>query len=344
MNTSWLTLADPTRQLYEVLDFILETIYDHNLDNEAQISLSEVLKHSLSVEQKLLDWERHLPHELKRRPWHGTMQQPPSTYNRIFDKLSAIIHLRYLNVNLLHHRAILDRFLASLRATQNQHTISGAGDALFLDFAQHSLKASQDSAMEIVELVWNMSHRPGALGAWWFSAYYTFNACLVMYGCILVLFNLSRQNQAQLNITNQSGGQEKMLTMIASLNTGISVIERIGKGTRTAKGIRRTLIKIVQISSRLTQLHMEESHSDGCIDVAQDSDKLAGNNAHLGHAHQGQETINVNGMQDPGWANNITLGTPWEIPQLQFWTAQSNFDIFADLGSLDASLGNFMAA
>ena len=319
-------------------------MYDHNLDIETQISPSEVLKHGLSIEQKLLDWETNLPTELKRRPWNDMMQRSPSTYNRVFDKLSAIIHLRYLNVNLLHHRAILDRFLISLRATETQQSMFGTRDSFFLNFARHSLEISQDCATEVVNLVWNMSHRPGALGAWWFSAYYTFNACLVMYGCILVLFNLSQQDQYQFDTATQSDRQQKIIKMIASLNTGVGVIERIGKGTRTAKGIRRTLIKIIQISTRLAQLHGEEFHFNGNIDSLLNTNEPATIGTHNDPALVGQGAVNANVSQNEGWHNNLIVGASWEIPNLDFWTAQSDFDIFADLGSLDAGLGNFMAA
>jgi hypothetical protein len=198
--------------------------------------------------------------------------------------------------------------------------------------------------MEIVDLVWNMSHRPGALGAWWFSAYYTFNACLVMYGSILVLFSLSRQGQYQIDTATQSGRQQKILRMITSLNTGVNVIERIGKGTRTAKGIRRTLIKIIQISTRLAQLHGQEFHSDGNIDGLVNDNEPIVSDTHHALADQEHQAVNVNAIQNEGWQDDLALGVSWEIPNLEFWTAQSDFDIFADLGSLDAGLGNFMAA
>lgn len=279
--------------------------------------------------------------ELKLRPWAEDWQQLSSMgYNSVFDKLSAIIHLRYLNVSLLHHRAILDRFLASLNGTNLHDSAYDSHDPFFLDFARHSLKVSQDSSVEIVDVVWRMSHRPGSLGAWWFSAYYTFNACLVMYGCILVHFSLSKQDQSQQDIAVHAVRQQKILKMISSLNLGVKAIERVGKGTRTAKGIRRTLIKIIQISTRLAQLHdhndLLSSHvGTGLVDT----NNVSSNEFSQGLLHE-QQTIDGNQME--AMQSSTQFDGQWDIPDLQFWTAQGDFNIFEDLGSLDAGLGSFM--
>ena len=34
----------------------------------------------------------------------------------------------------------------------------------------------------------------------------------------------------------------------------------------------------------------------------------------------------------------------WEVPDIQYWTAQHALNIFNDLGSLDSGMGSFMAA
>jgi hypothetical protein len=292
----------------------------------------------LSIEQKLIHWRAGLPPELKLRPWEdGPQQLSNGVFDPVFDKLSAIIHLRYLNVSLLHHRAILDRFLDSLNATGHRHAASHVQDPFFLDFARHSLKVSQNSATEIVDVVWKMSHRPGALGAWWFSAYYLFAACLVMYGCCLVHFSLSKKDDCQSNIAAQSATQQKMLSMIAGLNTGVKAIERVGKGTRTAKGIRRTLIKIIQISTKLAQLHGQDDPFGGHANEFVYANKAQTSGVQHDTVQHDEQQLGVNQV-DP-WHNVGQIE-----PDLQFWTAQSDFDIFADLGGLDARLGNFMAA
>lgn len=295
----------------------------------------------MTVEEKLLHWRNNLPDRLKHRPWNEDPQTPSA--HTVFDKLSAIIHLRYLNVSLLHHRAILDRFLDSLHAPESQRLVTSIHDPFFLDFARHSLESSQDAAMEIVDIVWKMSHRSAALGAWWFSAYYTFNASLVMYGCILVLFNLSKQDSYQVNAAAQPDRHYKIERMISSLNTAVKAIERVGKGTRTAKGIRKTLIKIIQISTRLAQLHAAATGYGGEVNGTHGTDNAQSNGltdhivtldnanvAEMGHRQTCQAGVQVAGQ--------------WNVPDVQYWTAQTNFDIFGDLGSLDLGMGSFMAA
>lgn len=304
---------------------------------ESETPLPEVLKHGLSVEQKLLCWRANLPTELKRRPWSEQSEQLPGQ-DPVFDKLSAIIHLRYLNVSLLRHRAILDRYLDSL---ENQRHIAGAQDPFFLDFAQHSLKVSQESAVEIVDIVSKMSYHSAALGAWWFSAYYTFNASLVMYGCILVLFSLSKQRHCQSNIAIHTERQYKMNQMIASLNIAVTAIERVGKGTRTAKGIRRTLIKIISISKRLSQL---QAVSHPTIELVNNQrgteDSQAIIHPDIPQQEQTLDDVDSHVLCPTG----LQFGGHWDVPEAQLWTGQTDFDIFADLGSLDVGLGSFMAA
>ena len=300
------------------------------------------MKHGLAVEQKLLDWQRDLPSALKRRPWIEELQQSP-TESSVFDKLSAIIHLRYLNVSLLHYRAILDRFLDSLHTKDVELPISETQESFFLDFARHSLQVSQNAAMEIVDVVWKMSHRSAALGAWWFSAYYTFNASLVMYGCILVLFSFSKQNHHQSTIATQSDRQYKIEEMIGSLNTAVKAIERVGKGTRTAKGIRRTLIKIIQISRRLAQLHAAVGVPHGQINGAHDSGIVQTDSM----AYQALSQQNPNLAEvayDESCQTAVQFAEQWEVPDIQYWTTQNALNIFGDLGSLDAGMGSFMAA
>ena len=337
LTFSWISLLTSSRsKLYDVLNYTLATIYDHNVSIETGVPLAEILKNGLCIEQKLIRWQAGLPSKLKLRPWQDSPQQLfNGGFDPVFDKLSAIIHLRYLNVSLLHHRAILDRFLDSLNATGHQQASSHVQDLFFLDFARHSLQVSQNSAMEIVDVVWRMSHRPGALGAWWFSLYYCFNACLVMYGCCLIHFSLSRKDYCQLDTAAQSVRQQKILSMIASLNTGVKAVERVGKGTRTAKGIRRTLIKIIQISTRLAQLHGQDDSLGGQAITFVHANDQQTNGVQQGAVQPDEEQLGI--IKADSWQGQIA-------PDLQFWTAQDDFDIFADLGSLDARLGNFMAA
>lgn len=156
-----------TIQLYDIMNSILESVYDHNMDVEALTPLPEILKHGVSMAQRILSWQDGLPPDLLRRPWKQDWQQAPTSfYYATFDKLSAVLHLRYLNICLLLHRAILDRFLRCMDSTGGER-FANAHDQWFLDAARRSLQESEWSAMETIDIVWRMSHRPGALGAWW---------------------------------------------------------------------------------------------------------------------------------------------------------------------------------
>ena len=322
-----------------MLNFILATIYDHNLGPVSPARLPEVLKHGISIEQKLLQWRIGLPPELQRRPWISSTDN--ITYT-VFDKLSAILHLRYLNVSLLHQRAIIDQFLVGINTGHSNGMSPNVQEPFLYDFAWHTLRTSQDSAMEVVDVVWRMSQRPGALGAWWFSAYYSFNACLVLYGCILVLFGLSRQQNNDYQIEDVTRMQQRMSQMINSLSTGVKIIKRIGKGTRTAKGVHRTLIKIIQISTRLAQLLAQTQLANVIANPTSDLPAVEPGNVQTQLLQPEPLASTLN--QPSLFQDDAQYQGQWSIPDLQYWTAQTDLDIFADLGSLDAGLGSFMAA
>lgn len=122
-------------------------------------------------------WKRNLFPQLQRRPWEtmdaGTI--PISAWDPVFDRLSVIITLRYLNARILLHRPILSAFLRqrSRFRVDSAAQASEVDDPFFHDLGERSIKICEQSAMEIVEIVYNTSNPPALLGAWWFSAYYS---------------------------------------------------------------------------------------------------------------------------------------------------------------------------
>ena len=126
-----------------------------------------MLERVIRVERLLMEWRRDLPPMLRLRPWDATFAE--SEQNLIFDRLSIIIALRYLNTRVLLHRQVLARFLAQI----NNRNADLEEDIFLHQFGQSSLQVCVDSASEIISIIHKVGKRPYLLGAWWFSTYYS---------------------------------------------------------------------------------------------------------------------------------------------------------------------------
>jgi hypothetical protein len=138
-----------------------------------------MLERTLGLEQRLSAWKRNLFPQLQRRPW-DTLDPDSvsaSTWDPVFDRLSVIITLRYLNTRILLHRPVLSAFLRKRACYRSIGVESDEEDPYFQDLAGKSLKICGQSAMEIVQIVHKTSKPPTMLGAWWFSTYYSKSWC-----------------------------------------------------------------------------------------------------------------------------------------------------------------------
>ena len=242
--------------MYRILSHIIATIYGSNLSVQEDKSVSTILPRVLSIETRLKEWQQKLQPELKLKPWLEVESQPESSQalDSLFARLSVVMRLRYLSVRILGHRSILCRFLEAAKQS-SQRLPSNEEDEQFLGFASHSLRINQECAVETINLIWQMRDSQNMLpGAWWFSIYYTFNACLVLYSILLVLFRQVKHGQdVEPSPFHPSARYSDFDLIIKSLQKGIEAIENIGNGTETAKKMCQTLVKMVQISGTLSK-------------------------------------------------------------------------------------------
>ncbi len=170
------------RQLYYILGDIITQLYGSNVDSDPNLSIPTLLERTLSLEQRLSAWRRNLFPQLQRRPW-DTLDPDSvwaSAWDPVFDRLSVIITLRYLNTRILLHRPMLSAFLRKRACYRSLGVQSDEEDPYFQDLAEKSLKICAQSAMEIVQIVHKTSAPPTLLGAWWFSTYYSKMCCLLL--------------------------------------------------------------------------------------------------------------------------------------------------------------------
>lgn len=141
------------------------------------MSISTMITKLYTIEGSLIDWESMLPGGLSiiqpNEVAQRLAQDEPASPSHLALKLQMVLTLRFLNVRLLLHRAVLVRTLGSNGvAAFVDHEI-----ALLQHVGPSSTKTCLDSAVHTLDLVHATVTSPGShkevLGAWWFSLYYS---------------------------------------------------------------------------------------------------------------------------------------------------------------------------
>ena len=134
-----------------------------------------MLERTVVLEQKLAMWKHNLLTQLQRRPWDTLDPNgvSVSTWDPVFDRLSVILMLRYLNTRIVLHRPILSAFLRQRGRSRLSSESIPRDDPFFNDLGERSVRICQQAAVEIVEIVHKTSKPPALLGAWWFTTYYS---------------------------------------------------------------------------------------------------------------------------------------------------------------------------
>ncbi|KIW16954.1 hypothetical protein PV08_04145 [Exophiala spinifera] len=340
-----------TIQLYYILGDVITQLYGSNVDVDPDISMLTLIERTLALEQRLSAWKRNLFPQLQRRPWDTFDSETisTSTWDPVFDRLSVVITLRYLNTRVLLHRPVLSAFLRK-RACYKAATVQTDGeDPYFLGLAEKSLEICEKSATEIVQIVFKTSEPPTLLGAWWFSAYYTFNAALVIFGCILLkLTTVNKWSHGGATITiSESFDCDRVVGMIAYLRRAAEALQRFGEGTRSSKRIQRTLVKLVQICMALARFSPEHGST---ILSAFSSYQYPSDTAQTQAQQQAIVTVSSIGAPAPvllngAMPNTIQTDDPFTMFDMhmpQYWT-DANLDIFSDLVGVDTGIAAMLS-
>lgn len=165
------------RKLYDILYTIIDQLYGQNLGYGDDLSISTIIARLFPIAGSLIDWESMLPGGLSiiqpNEVAQRLAQDEPASPSHLALKLQMVLTLRYLNVRLLLHRAVLLRVLG-------RNATAGSVDheaALLQHVGPNSTKTCLDSALHTLDLVHATVTSPGShkevLGAWWFSLYYS---------------------------------------------------------------------------------------------------------------------------------------------------------------------------
>jgi hypothetical protein len=158
-----------SRGLYQISLEILESLYQHNLDVRSSLSPSAQVSTIVQIEQSLSDWRSGLPQRLTMLDHRELLQDEEFSLLR---KLRAVLTLRYLNLQLLAYRPILQSQL-QLRERSEVQT---SANMFLMQICGSDESVCFTSAKEIIEIVGGIASSPGrrrVLGAWWFSLYYS---------------------------------------------------------------------------------------------------------------------------------------------------------------------------
>ena len=256
--------ADKGRKLYEILGQTIDELYGQNNGCGDPLSLSTTLRTVIKLETGLVKWRRQLPNELLLQAG-----SPPAMGNEqahIFERLSIIMTLRYLNTRVLLHRPVLTHFL--------RHTYDSdpelEGNDFLLQCGRNSLQVCIDSAVEVIATMETAVTRPYMLGAWWFSLYYSqstdcspmlqsslttgpaFNAALTVFAGLLIRVHDGR-----------AGDDPAQAALKRSLDLAVTALQNLGDGVRLAKRCSRYLEALSKVASSLTLSKFESYWPSG---------------------------------------------------------------------------------
>ncbi|KAJ4680160.1 hypothetical protein HRR95_003879 [Exophiala dermatitidis] len=365
-----------TIQLYYIIGDVLTQLYGSNVDIDPHLTIPTMLERTMVLEQRLAAWKRNLYPQLQRRPWDTLDPETisMSAWDPVFDRLSVIITLRYLNARILLHRPLLSAFLQQRARFRAAAEVTEDGDPFFQDLAARSVKICEQSAMEMVEIVHKTSNPPALLGAWWFSAYYTFNSALVIFSCILLAITTSNgwsHNGPTITMTG-SLDTHHIVEMVTKLCKAAEALQRFGEGTRSAKRTRKTVLKLIQICVTLAQCHADHGPSIlAALAASHHLQQQQQQQIQQRQHHQYQHTSEVgapmrnsqNGLDvpvhdandNPVIANVPVDGalphvashsedpfTMFDLGMHQYWT-DTNLDLFTDLVGVDTGLTHMLA-
>lgn len=125
----------------------------------------------MPIEQRLNEWREKLYRQLQRRPW-GNDNSTENDSEAIFDKLSTIMTLRYLNIRILLHRPVLSTVLLHRHTSYSDRNLE-RDPPFSRHVAELSIESCQQSAIDIIDIVYKTRGSYLALKTWWFTIYYS---------------------------------------------------------------------------------------------------------------------------------------------------------------------------
>lgn len=176
-----------------------------------------------------------------------------------------------------------------------------------------------------------------------------FNAALVIFSCILLeITTTSRWSASGPSITVvEVLDAKRVIEMITRLRQAAETLQQFGEGMKSARRIRKTLLKLVHICMNLAQCNNEQ----GATILSALSSNFDAEQAlfqqHLGGDLQGADSGSLNGAMIPtdGMMLPPTVIDPfatYDVGMHQFWS-ENTLDLFNDLVGVESGLTSLIA-
>ncbi|KAJ0418320.1 fungal-specific transcription factor domain-containing protein [Aspergillus carlsbadensis] len=331
-------LFTATTELYLLQGTIIANLYGNNLDSTINMSVGEVLKQIVDLEQRLLTWKRDLPLRLQRTPWRGENLDDIATsaQSSPFNRLSVMLALRYLNVRLLLRRPLLILCLVGDRCLVSNQELPSDDGQYFTRLISNEITTSELDALEIIRIVSKTNPHPSLRTVWWFSSYYCFSAALTIFCCIL----LRLRCKIILQDLPTSG---RVAELGRNLQVAVETLQAYGNNAPVRRA-RKTLTKLYQIHIGLVGAHYTSSDPSSPPD--QTGEPAFRSNQPL--VNQTNVHENKTGTRTDLDAGTALTGQDEFDPTanfpLSYLMADGNIDIFTDLGGLDPDLAAFIGS
>ncbi|KAH6664152.1 fungal-specific transcription factor domain-containing protein [Halenospora varia] len=221
--------------LTEVMSNAVATLYGSNSGCSTAVATQDIICGIVRLTCELEDWKKALPDNLYIMTAQTVFfnEKEPLELQRA----RVLLTIRYLGVRILVLRPILREFL--------EYSTSDGGNpnkvVLLRSLGVPFLRDCVDSCVEVASMVEAILRvfRSGneIMGAWWFSAYYTFNASLVIMGVLIVCKSSSYES---------CFSPETIKDMYATVNRAICVLQELDNGNVMIRKCREHLIILLQ--------------------------------------------------------------------------------------------------
>ncbi|KPI35291.1 putative transcriptional regulatory protein [Cyphellophora attinorum] len=326
-------LFTATSELYLLQGEIIEHLYGNNLEDDPDIQASESLTHVMNFERKLIAWKRNLPARLQKTPWlyqrHSDHANTSKTSN--FDRLSVVMALRYLNARLLLRRTLLMLCLKGGEHLLPDGTFTHEERSYFDKVVINEITICESDAFEVLQIISSTNPYPSLRTSWWFSAYYCFTAALTVFSCLLLRTRCKR-------LWQEASLKETTIDPHRGLQMAVEIFRAYGNNTG-AQRAEKTLNKLIEIQSEIrTQQRSFEQRATQVQGPAQAYPLSAIENRSVLHAGN-MEASHMSGhtcasQEQPSYPEDF--GYSMQFPLSCF--ADSNLDLFAELGGFDPDL------
>ncbi|CAH0052294.1 unnamed protein product [Clonostachys solani] len=239
-----------TIRLYAIIGDTIDLLYGSNLGCGDELTDYELVIRTLKLRRRIDEWYKQLPPHMpiiKAEEHQGYLGS-----DQLLDRLRTILALRYHNIRILIHRAVLVRLLKIINNSQTGSTPT-LGTSELKDVVGSTVEYCIDSSSEIINILHAVEHgneeRRGMLGAWWFTLYYAFDAALVLFTILLLL---RRTTYVTLPARCTPESLKELFTKC------VEALGLLDKGNTTVKRCSQCLQKLAEVIKWTESNHPQE--------------------------------------------------------------------------------------